>query len=97
MALPLAGECVPEVHAGLYLAGECVPEVHAGLYLAGECVPEVHAGAQADGQQVGGGPVDQVEVEVVLQGRRVQHLRGRRGGGRGREEGGDAITDHDSE
>ena len=44
------------------------------MHLAAGCGPEVDAGAEADGEHVLGGPVDEVQVEVVLQGRRVQHL-----------------------
>ena len=36
--------------------------------------PQVDAGAEAHGQNVLRGPVDQVEVEVVLQARCVEHL-----------------------
>lgn len=36
--------------------------------------PEVDAGAEADGEHVLRGPVDEVEIEVVLQGGRVQDL-----------------------
>lgn len=45
-------------------------------HLAAGCGPEVDAGAEADGEHVLRGPVDEVQVEVVLQGRRVQHLHG---------------------
>lgn len=44
------------------------------MHLAAGCGPEVDAGAEADGEHVLRGPVDEVQVEVVLQGRRVQHL-----------------------
>lgn len=37
--------------------------------------PEVNAGAEADRQDVLRGPVHQVEVEIVLQARRIEHLK----------------------
>lgn len=42
--------------------------------LAGASTPEVHAGAQADRQDIERGPVNQVQVEVVLELGRIQHL-----------------------
>ena len=45
-------------------------------YLAGAGTPQVDAGAQADAEHVEGRPVHQVQVEVVLQLRGVQHFEG---------------------
>lgn len=47
---------------------------HALSHLTGACTPEVNAAAQPNGQHILGGPVDQVEIEVVLQFGRVQHF-----------------------
>lgn len=45
-------------------------------HLAGARAPQIHAATQADAQHVLRGPVHQVQVEVVLQLRRVQNLEG---------------------
>lgn len=50
-----------------------------GAHLAGARTPQVHAGAQPHAEHVEGGPVHQVEVEVVLKLWRVQHLEGNLG------------------
>ena len=38
----------------------------AGGHLGGARAPQVNAGAEADGEHVQRGPVDQVKVEVIL-------------------------------
>ena len=38
--------------------------------------PDVNAAGKTDGQVVVGGPVDQVEIEVVLKGRRIKYFEG---------------------
>lgn len=43
-------------------------------YLTGAGAPQVHAAAQADGQHVLRRPVDQIQIEVVLQLRCVEHF-----------------------
>ena len=53
-------------------AGTCLNTVQTNL--AGAGTPEVHARSQPNRQDVEGGPVDQVQVEVVLELRRIQHL-----------------------
>lgn len=52
--------------------------VHAlsSTHLAGAGTPQVHAGPQPHAEHVEGGPVHQVQVEVVLQLRSVQDLEG---------------------
>lgn len=50
--------------------------------LGGAGGPQVDARPQAHGQHVLAGPVHQVEVEIILQGGRVQHLQKRGGGTR---------------
>mmetsp|Transcript_35135 Transcript_35135/g.92252 ORF Transcript_35135/g.92252 Transcript_35135/m.92252 type:complete len:214 (-) Transcript_35135:510-1151(-) len=49
-------------------------EVTELCHLRRACRPEVYARAQPDGEHVERGPVDQVQVKVVLQRRRIQHL-----------------------
>ena len=49
------------------------------MYLAGVCTPQIDGGAQADTEGVLGRPVQEVQVEVVLQLGGVQHLEGRFG------------------
>ena len=44
------------------------------LYLARASRPEVDTGAKPDSERVLGGPVYKIEVEVVLQGWRIQYL-----------------------
>lgn len=86
----LAGRRVPDLHEALVCAhGHQVPplgpahrghrvafhrEVTQPGHLAGARAPQVDAGAQAHAEHVERGPVDQVQVEVVLQLGRVQHL-----------------------
>lgn len=38
--------------------------------------PKVHAGGERDREDIGGTPIDKVEVEVILQLRRIQDLEG---------------------
>lgn len=47
-----------------------------GTHLAGAGAPQVHTGAQPHAEHIEGRPVHQIEVEVVLQLRRIQHLEG---------------------
>lgn len=47
--------------------------------LAAACIPQVDAIPQSDGEDIVRGPIHEVEVEVVLQCGRVQHLVGRPG------------------
>ena len=47
---------------------------HTHTHLAGAGVPEVHSGTQTNCQQVLRGPVEEVEVEVVLEFRSIQHF-----------------------
>ena len=46
------------------------------LYLTGACTPEIDGSPKAHGEGVLGGPVEQVEVKVILQLRSVQDLEG---------------------
>lgn len=48
-------------------------------HLARARAPQVHAAAQPHGQHVGRAPVDQIEVKVVLERRRVENLEGNLG------------------
>mmetsp|Transcript_63313 Transcript_63313/g.181645 ORF Transcript_63313/g.181645 Transcript_63313/m.181645 type:complete len:360 (+) Transcript_63313:650-1729(+) len=50
------------------------PKVAELGHPAGASIPEVHTTAQADAQEVGRRPIDQVQVEVVLQLWRIQDL-----------------------
>jgi len=54
-------------------------EAHPAFDLAGAGTPQVDAGSQPDTQQVARWPVHQVEVEVVLQLRSIQHFEGNLG------------------
>lgn len=51
-------------------------QTNPAAHLAGAGTPQVDAGSQAHTEQVPRRPVYQVEVEVVLQLRSVQHLEG---------------------
>ena len=55
------------------------PQIAELSDLARARAPQVHARAEADGEDVQRGPVDKVEVEVVLQCRGVEHLEGNLG------------------
>lgn len=50
------------------------PWMVLGAHLASARTPQVHAGAQPHAEHIEGGPVHQVEVEVVLKLGRIQHL-----------------------
>lgn len=49
---------------------------HSHTHLASAGAPEVDAGSQADTEDVEGGPVHQVEIEVILQLWSIKHLEG---------------------
>ncbi len=48
--------------------------MYGATHLAGTGGPEVDARPQADSQSILGGPVHEVQIEVILQGWRIQHL-----------------------
>lgn len=50
------------------------PWTMPGAHLASACAPQVHTGAQPHAEHIEGGPVHQVEVEVVLKLGSIQHL-----------------------
>ena len=43
-------------------------------YFAAACIPQVNAIAQPNSEDIMWRPIDEVEVEVVLQSGRIQHL-----------------------
>ena len=45
-------------------------------YLTGACTPKIDGSSKPHGERVLGGPVEQVEVKIILQLRSIQDLEG---------------------
>lgn len=45
-------------------------------YLTSACTPQINAAAQSNGQYILRWPIDQIQIEIVLQFGRVQHFEG---------------------